>query len=290
MIVLQEPQWREHAAVHEARVDEWTVPHLDRRRRGIAHPVWDFLFDYYTLSPAKLRRWHPGAGVLLTGDVRRFTGVRGYVVDESGARVDETAIDTRLIDSTSALLQATSQRQPAFGCFGRHEWAMVYRLHPGEVRHSSWPLRLDSDGIAEVVESAPLRCTHFDAFRFYTAAAAPLNAIQPTRASQVELEQPGCLHATMDLYKWAYRTYPVVGADLVADAFELAREVRSVDMQASPYDLADLGFAPITIETAEGRSDYVQRQRDFAERGQELRRRLIGVLMAPAGVHPLPAR
>ena len=289
MMILEEPEWRERAASHESQVDAWINPHLDRRRRGIAHPVWDFMFDYYTLSPAKLRRWHPGAGVLLTGDVREFARMRGYVVDESGARIDESAIDARVIDSIVALLQATAQRDAAFGCFGRHEWAMVYRLAQDDVRHSSWPLRLDPDSIAEVVESAPLRCTHFDAFRFYTAAAAPLNTIQPTRATQIELEQPGCLHATMDLYKWAYRTYPVLGADIVADAFALARDVRAVDMQASPYDLADLGFAPIRIETADGRSEYVQRQRDFAERGQELRYRIIDVLKAQAGVHPLPA-
>ena len=290
MITMTESRWRERAAAHAARVDQWIVPHLDRRRRGIAHPVWDFMFDYYTLSPAKLRRWHPGLGVRLTGDVREFTAVRGYLVDTDGARVDPDSIPTDVIESALALLQATSQREAAFGCFGRHEWAMVYRLSQDEVRHSSWPLRLDPDAVAEVVESAPLRCTHFDAFRFYTAAAAPLNTIQPTRATQLELEQPGCLHATMDLYKWAYRTYPVVGADLVADAFELARDVRAVDMQASPYDLADLGFPAIRIETAEGRSEYIAHQRDFAERGQELRRRLIAVLTTPAGVHPLPAR
>lgn len=275
MAVIEEDQWRAHTDAHEARVDAWIQPHLDRRRQGIAHPVWDFMFDYYTLSPAKLRQWHPGFGVLLTGDVRKFSHVRGYIVDDSGAYVDESAIDTRVVNSTLALLRATAKREASFGCFGRHEWAMVYRLSPNDVRHSSWPLRLDANEIAEVVESAPLRCTHFDAFRFYADAAQPLNTVQPTRATQIDLEQPGCLHATMDLYKWAYRTYPAIGADLLADAFELAREVRAVDMQASPYDLADLGFPPIRIETAEGRADYVRRQREFTERGNDIRRRMI---------------
>ena len=280
MIVLTEDQWRERVAAHEHRVDEWITPHLERRRYGIAHPVWDFMFDYYTLSPAKLRRWHPGIGVLLTGDVREFRSVRGYRVDESGARVDDEVIDVRAVRSTLALLKATAGREASFGCFGRHEWAMVYRLSPDEVRHASWPLRLDPNQIADVVESSTLRCTHFDAFRFYTEAARPLNSVQPSRETQIDLEQPGCLHATMDLYKWAYRTYPVVSAELVADAFALAREVRAVDMQASPYDLADLGFAPIRIETSEGRADYVQRQRHFAARGHALRHRLIDSLSA----------
>src|SRR5665647_3443866 len=30
-------------------------------------PVEDFLFTYYVHSPAQLRRWHPGPGVVLDG-------------------------------------------------------------------------------------------------------------------------------------------------------------------------------------------------------------------------------
>jgi hypothetical protein len=152
---------------------------------------------------------------------------------------------------------------------------MVYRQPADEIRHSAWPLRLDQQAIDGVVDSSPLRCTHIDAFRFYTDQARPLNVVQPTRATQVELEQPGCLHATMDLYKWSFRCYPAIGADLTADCFQLAREVRAVDMQASPYDFTALGYEPIAIETAEGRARYVEHQRNFAERGAVLRDRLI---------------
>ena len=56
----------------------------------------------------------------------------------------------------------------------------------------------------------------------------------------------------MDLYKHAFRLWPLVGSDLVADCFVLAWDVREVDMRASPYDFAAWGFAPIRIETAEG--------------------------------------
>ena len=288
MITLSQSQWRDMARRHAARVEEWTLPHLERRRRNIAHPVWDFLFDYYNLSPAKLRQWHPGHGVALTGDVRTWASVRGYRVDGDVAHVDPGQIDHRIASTTLTLLRATADREAGLGCFGRHEWAMVYRQSHDEIRHSTWPLRLPADGIAEVVESATLRCTHFDAFRFYTDAARPLNTVQPTRSTQPDLEQPGCLHATMDLYKWAYRNYPVIGADVVADAFALAREVRAVDMQASPYDLSDLGFTPIAIETAEGRAEYVRRQRDFALRGQHLRQRLIESLVGVSQAQPAP--
>ena len=79
----------------------------------------------------------------------------------------------------------------------------------------------------------------------------------------------------MDLYKWAYKLSPLVPSEVVADCFELAREIRTVDMRASPYDLTDLGYSPIRVETIEGRQEYVLAQRSFAERAAPLRSRLI---------------
>jgi hypothetical protein len=40
----------------------------------------------------------------------------------------------------------------------------------------------------------------------------------------------------------------------VVGRFRLARDVRELDMRASPYDLADLGYPPVRIETPEGRA------------------------------------
>jgi hypothetical protein len=176
------------------------------------------------------------------------------------------------------LLTATASRPAQFGCFGLHEWAMVYRQSPDAVRHAAWPLRLGPEGTDAVVEGHRLRCTHFDAYRFFTPAASPRNALAPTRADTVELEQPGCLHATMDLYKWASKLTPVVSSDLVVDAFVLARDVRELDMRASPYDLSALGYEPVPIETPAGRAEYVAAQRSFAERGAALRARLLAEL------------
>ncbi|MBM7519501.1 hypothetical protein [Nocardioides nitrophenolicus] len=78
----------------------------------------------------------------------------------------------------------------------------------------------------------------------------------------------------MDLYKHAFRLSPLVSSDLVADCFELAWDIRTLDMRAAPYDLADLGFEPVRIETAEGKAAYVEAQRGFSERGAPLRARL----------------
>ena len=88
-----------------------------------------------------------------------------------------------------------------------------------------------------MVEAHPIRCSHFDAFRFFTPAV-DRNRLQPTRETQPELEQPGCLHAGMDLYKWAYKLSPATPGELVADCFELAVEIRELDMRASPATCA----------------------------------------------------
>jgi hypothetical protein len=261
LIVLDRPTWEARRAAHEARVDAWIEPHLARRRLGRKHPVEDFLFTYYSYRPAQLRRWYPGAGVAL-----------------EGAEGPEPVPDRRAdaIGWVRDLLAATAGRTPHLGCFGLHEWAMVYRQTQDELRHNAWPLRLGPSGTDAVVEASRIRCSHFDAFRFYTAPARPLNLLQPTRETQTANEQPGCLHANMDLYKHAYKLAPLVPAELVADCFELARDIRTLDMRASPYDLADLGCEPIPIETAEGRARYVEAQRSFAERAAPLRGRLIG--------------
>jgi hypothetical protein len=46
-------------------------------------------------------------------------------------------------------------------------------------------------------------------------------------------------------------------------------------MRASPYDLADLGYPPVRIETPAGRADYARAQAGFAERAAPLRARIV---------------
>jgi hypothetical protein len=136
-------------------------------------------------------------------------------------------------------------------------------------------LRLGGAGTDAVVESHRIACSHFDAFRFFTDAARPRNTLSPGRDDRDAFEQPGCLHAGMDLYKHAFRLSPMVPSELVADCFALARDIRVLDMRASPYDLSDLGYPPVQVETPEGKQEYVSAQRRFAERGAPLRARLI---------------
>ncbi|WP_454111091.1 3-methyladenine DNA glycosylase [Leifsonia shinshuensis] len=262
--------------------------HRARAARGEKHPIEDFLFTYYSYSPAVLRRWHPGADIELldaAGEPRASwrwyspgATPGGLVVDRAGMQREKAP----LLTTVERILRSTAARPGSFGCFGLHEWAMVYRQD--EHRHDV-PLRLGRSGTDAVVEAGELRCTHIDAFRFFTPDAVPRNRFAPTRETQPELEQPGCLHAGMDVYKWAMKLGPLVPGELLLDAFELARDIRLLDMQASPYDMRPWGAEPVRIETAEGKAEYVRRQRAFAERSNALR----GQVLDAAGLTRVPA-
>lgn len=279
--VLAAPVWGELERAHGARADALTAAHRARASRGEKHPVEDFLFTYYSYKPAVLRRWHPGEGVELADAATTPRAQwRGYapgdapgslVVDGARWRAEYGA----LITNIGRILRATRGRAAGYGCFGLHEWAMVYR--DPDHRHEV-PLRLGLSGTDAVVEAHDLRCTHFDAFRFFTPDAAPRNRETPTRESQAALEQPGCLHAGMDLYKWAIKLGPIVPGDVLLTAFELARDIRTLDMRASPYDLVSWGYEPVAIETPEGKAEYVRAQRAFTDRGQAIRARLIEII------------
>lgn len=151
--------------------------------------------------------------------------------------------------------------------------------------------------------SHALKCTHYDAFRFFHPSAQPLNSVSIlTRDFQEENEQPGkygtlhtrvffqsfsfsvhdfilsnifncafcfiffifinhflflllcfnfpffplflffffvgCVHAAMDLFKYAYQLYPFISSELLRDCLILAIKARKIDMRASPYDVS----------------------------------------------------
>jgi len=222
---LSEATWQDHEQRHRERVARFSEPYLSRRSRGARHPVEDFLFTYYSQKPGQLTRWHPGAGVVLTGPAAlERVGWKHYTAADGGVRVDAErfAIERRdAVEFTRLILARTAARPAQFGCFGLHEWAMAYRSAVNGVRH-----------------------------------------------------------ANMDLYKWAYKLTPLLPSEIVMDCFELSWRVRTMDMRASPYDLADWGYTPIAIETAEGKAEYVRLQRGFAEESQALRTRLLGILDA----------
>ena len=261
MTVLDQEEWQARAEAHRARLSPCVEPHLARRAAGIAHPVHDFLFTYYSQRPAQLLRWHPG-----------------FALAEPAER--ESVEQRRpLVEQLHALLTATASRTGNFGCFGLHEWAMV---HGGTDNRHPVPLRLGQAETDAVTESHRIACSHFDAFRFFTPSARPLNTLSPGRDDRPAYEQPGCLHGGMDLYKHAFRLSPMVCSDLVADAFELAWDIRILDMRAAPYDMTGVvldptgeEWTPVRIETPEGKREYADAQRAFAERAAPVRQRLI---------------
>ncbi|WP_033229428.1 hypothetical protein [Serinicoccus profundi] len=280
MQVLPEEVWRPRAEAHARAVEQLTADRLARRVEGRTHPVDDFLWEYYNFRPAQLARWHPGAGTGLAEGHER-EGWSGYLLDERGTAYLDVAGFVqrrgRTIGFVRDLLTATLSRPGRFGCFGLHEWAMVYRADAEEVRHD-WPLRLGPEGTDAVVETHQVACSHFDAHRFFTPDATPRNTLTPSRETQLDLEQPGCLHAGMDVYKWCFKLAPAVPSDLTLDAFLLARDIRELDMRAAPYDLRSLGYEPVRIETADGKREYAEAQRAFTRRSNALRQRLLAVL------------
>ena len=281
MITLSAAAWTELADAHSRRADALTAGHRTRKAARERHAIDDFVYDYYGTRPATLRRWHPGAGTALEcspGGPAPHARWRWYATAPDGSvRLDVAAY---LVDRCDAvrfihrLLTAVGSRPAFTGCFGLHEWAMVYRQE--DHRHAL-PLRLGQAGTDAVVESHQIRCTHFDAFRFFTPDAVGRNHLQPTRATQVDLDQPGCLHAAMDCHKWATKLGAAVPGELALDCFELARDVRRLDMRASPYDLSTYAERPVAIETVEGKAEYVSQQRGFAQRAAALRDALLVV-------------
>jgi hypothetical protein len=283
-IRLEPEQWTARAEKYAERAERFVAAHVERASIGKPHPVWDFLFSYYSLRPGQLRCWHPGYGVVLAGReaIRRYRGRRGYTADGDGVTVSTTYLGSRMdtIAFVARLLRATAQRPARLNCFGMHEWAMVYRC--GAMRHERVPLRLGAaatDAVVEAEIAGPLRCSHFDAIRFFSAAfkvdAMPPNAGSPSRDTQQDWEQPGCLHANMDLYKWSYKLSPLIESELLLDCLELAAAAREIDMRASPYDLRGYGYTPIAVEHAAGRAEYVRCQQAIASRAMPLRAALL---------------
>lgn len=277
-MVLQPAEWSAREQAHTERVRPWVEPRLRRRREGRRHPVDDFLFEYYRLSPGRLLDWHPGWGVEVV-DHPRLAGARGYRPGAAGwtASPDVGERQFGSIERALRIMRATAARPASFGCFGMHEWAMVYRAE--QIRHSAVPLRVSAQRVADTVESVGLRCTHFDAYRFFTAMAQPLQ--EPlTRDLQQHTEQAGCIHAGMDLYRYAYEALPLISSETVADCLAFAREAREVDMRASPYDLSDWGLAPIEVDTPAGRRQYAQVQQELHGESVRIRARLSAELAA----------
>ncbi|MDX1681105.1 MAG: hypothetical protein R3242_10280, partial [Akkermansiaceae bacterium] len=234
-------EWQAVAAESLERARRFTLPARERHTAHQPDPIEDFLFGYYPFPLSILEKWHPGVGVVLERSEENPPHLLGkhYRVTDDSIQADPSTLtdkQRRRLGYMIELLEATRDRAPNFACHGLHEWAMVYRGR--DIRHEkTLTLRLPQAQIDALVESRPLCCSHHDAFRFFAKEARPMNLQQPTLETRAHHEQPACLHANMDLYKWAAKAMPWVGSVLLFDCFELALELRNLDMRASPYDL-----------------------------------------------------
>ena len=188
-----------------------------------------------------------------------------------------------------SILQTTLANEAILHCYGLHEWAMQYHPEgapppPSGKYQSHLPLRASREVINSTVERKGLRCTHVDALRFFAPSAGPLNfhGASLERTDQLELEQPGCVHAHMDLLKIALRVKPYCDPALLVEILGIALEARSLDVGASPYDCSEYSVdnkgSPIPIipvETPEGRATYKAQQTELMERAEGVRLRLL---------------
>ena len=275
------------------------------RKLNSRHAVFNFLHDYYNIRGAKgtrrLGRWSSGlAQVTLQGatavDIKTGTlSPVGCEVTSEGVYYDAQKHFLSADPSAAtpfmwyhSLLSATARAEPILHCYNLHEWAMQYwpeGAAPPPSRHyqeETMPLRVTQEVINNVIQTQGVRCTHVDALRFFAPAAGPLNhhGASIEREAQLRLEQPGCVHAHMDLFKISLRLAPWLPAELSADALELALSARRLDVAASPYDASKFGIVPILIETEAGRVEFRRRQTELMARAAPLRANLFSGMLA----------
>lgn len=275
--------WTSAATKHQNLVSPLADDFLARRELGKTHAVYDFLFTYYNLSTSKLKQWIPAWDqplVVSTETKEQYPWLNEYWFKEQCGTI--ILNQERVPPNTPAmavfiaeLCESILSRPPRFGCFGLHEWAMVYKLSAEDIRHKKHKLRLSAEDLNDFVASQTISCSHYDAYRFFTPEAKPLNVLNPVLETRLQMEQGGCVHANMDIYKWSIKLWPWIGSDFLAKAFFLALEGRELDMRASPYDLASIGFKPICIETEKGRKEYQEGQHKLYEKATELRKELM---------------
>jgi hypothetical protein len=274
--------WTSRAKKHAEWVSPLADAFLKRRGLGLTHAVHDFLFTYYGCSPQKLKQWVPSFEEHLEfkpGILTEYPWFNEYwfcykqhVLSLNRERLSQSMAG--LATFVAQLCKNILDRPARFGCFGLHEWAMVYKSKD-PLRHQGLTLRVSEEELAKFVESQTICCSHYDAYRFFTPDARPLNVLNPLLETRLEMEQGGCVHANMDLYKWAIKLWPWIGSDLIAKTFWLATIGRELDMRASPYDLTHLGYFPLYIETEEGRKLYQQEQQQLTQQATALRHELL---------------
>ena len=297
--MLTRSEWRSRADAHRRRVKDLLGGMFYDRKIHDKHPIYNFLFTYYRFRPHRtLERYSAGLefglekhcnsdddGSLYLPSSKHFSVKNNCIEMDPVKSLNEKSV-TR-IRNLHTLLALVQRRPPTFSCFGVHEFAM---LHSG-ARHSHFQknlkLRMTQREIDDVVERAPIRCSHFDATRHFPESALKSCGIKTGPTLRVKNEQAGCIHTNLDLFKFSLRLWPFASSELVADALELAIRARELDMRASPYDLSsisdftelgrDFDLTPVLIETESGRAEFRDSTMVLYRDSLPIRNRLIKV-------------
>ena len=204
----------------------------------------------------RLRRWHPGAGVLLA-DADPADFGPDYTLTAAGSPSTRHGVRARRGEAIAWIREAARgappSGRPSSAASALHEWAMVYR----QPRTSS-ATRTGRCGSAAAdrprsSRRQPVRCSHFDAFRFFTpggpaaerAAADPGHAGRPRTAGL-----PAREHGPLQVGVQAVAAGSRRTGRRTASRWP-GRSGRSTCRPARTTSPA-LGYQPVRIETAGG--------------------------------------
>ena len=191
------------------------------------NPVYNFLVSYYGLKGSRgvrrLLAYSPGPyvpfNIAAAGSAAvpppltkylQHDKARGYLYYDPALMACGAS---KQLEWNLNLLKATRANAPILNCHGLHEWAMVYKNTAEEKSYQpQLEFRVAQEEIDRVVETSTLRCSHIDALRMFSEDAQrdiPNEfgsiGVDVSREDQAILEQPGCIHAAIDLLKWCLK-------------------------------------------------------------------------------------
>ena len=135
--------WKFDAADHIRRMDDLLYPpgeSLKARTHLVKqHPIYNFIHTYYRYSTQNIKKYSPGLGIMLTDFDQENILDNTYLNEKyikttsSGSFYElpkndapDSTFGWITLSKTRDILYSTATRQPFFGCFGLHEWAMLY--------------------------------------------------------------------------------------------------------------------------------------------------------------------
>ena len=173
-VALEPAEWEPLQAAHVARVDALLADHLDRRTTPRTTPGRGLPLHLLPDPPEPAPHLAPRARGSACSAPRSTREGAATCTPTTRRELDPAEISRRS-DSIRWIRQLLSGngRPPAAVRLLRPARVGDGLPRTEEIRHETWPLRLGAEGTDRVVESHKIACSHFDAFRFFTAAGPP---------------------------------------------------------------------------------------------------------------------